>query len=216
MFNRNKPQPLRTNVHIDGFNLYYGALRNTSYRWLDLVKLCNVLLPAYSINRINYFTALVHSRYQDPQAPQRQQTYLRALNTLQNVDIYYGHFLSNSKRMPLAHPSPTGPKTVEVIATEEKGSDVNLATVLLVDAFSQEFDVAVVISNDSDLKLPIDLIRKVPGLQVGVFNPQKVKSWALANVADFYRPIRKGALSASQFPVTLTDSQGQFTKPASW
>src|SRR5947208_16760199 len=61
-------------------------------------------------------------------------------------------------------------RTVEVIRTEEKGSDVNLATMLLVDSFAEEFELAVVISNDSDLAMPIEVVRQM-GFDVGILNP---------------------------------------------
>ena len=125
--------------------------------------------------------------------------------------------------MVISSPTPKGCQSltqgsrfVEVISTEEKGSDVNLATVLLVDAFKGSFENAVVISNDSDLKLPIELARSNLGKQVGILNPQRNRSWALYNVADFYRPIRKGVLGASQFPDVLSDDQGTFRKPSAW
>ena len=80
-----------------------------------------------------YFTAHVKSLPNSPDAPARQQIYLRALRTLRNLEIIYGHFLSHHVRMPLANPGLGQPKTVEVIKTEEKGSDVNLAIHLLHD-----------------------------------------------------------------------------------
>ena len=73
--------------------------------------------------------------------------------------------------MPLAHPPRVGPKTVEVVRTEEKGSDVNLASYLLLDGFRGDCEAAVVISNDSDLKVPIELAQAELGLVVGVINP---------------------------------------------
>src|SRR6266498_1448067 len=134
---------MRTNVYVDAFNLYYGCLKGTPYRWLDLAALCRRLLPNDEINRIRYFTALVSARPDDPQEPQRQLTYLRALRTIPNLSIHTGHYLSHSVRMRLANPPPGGPATVEVIKTEEKGSDVNLATYLLLDAFKQDCQAAL-------------------------------------------------------------------------
>jgi len=170
----------RTNVYIDGFNLYYGCLKDTPYRWLDVEKLCELLLPGAHINRIRYFAALIQSRPENPKAPQRQQTYLRALETIPDLSIHYGHYLSNKKRLPLASPPLIGSRIVEVIATEEKGSDVNLATYLLVDGFAGEYETAIIISNDSDLKLPIEYVRD-KGYSVGILNPQQNRSWALYN-----------------------------------
>ena len=165
--------PLRTNVYIDGFNLYYGAVKGTSYKWLDPSKLCELLLPPHLhlINRIRYFTALVHSRSHDPQQPQRQQTYLRALRTIPNLIIHYGEFHTHNKWLPLANPPSSGPRTVQVSVTEEKGSDVNLATVLVVDGVADDYEVAVIVSNDSDLALAIDYVRNGLHRKVGLLNP---------------------------------------------
>lgn len=119
---------MTTNVYVDGFNLYYGSLKGTPYKWLDLSALCTVLLPKDQVHRIRYFTAHVSARPHDPQQPVRQQTYLRALETLPGLTVHLGHYLVSYPRMPLRHPPATGPRTVEVVKSEEKGSDVNLAT----------------------------------------------------------------------------------------
>ena len=103
-----------------------------------------------------------------------------------------------------------------VIKTEEKGSDVNLATHLLHDAHMDRFDVAVVVSNDSDLLGPIKIVRNELGKKVGILNPQKNPSRAILPHIDFIKQIRSGALGASQFPATMQDATGQFTKPAGW
>ena len=59
----------------------------------------------------------------------------------------------------MAQPPLTGSRIVEVLDTEEKGSDVNLASYLLMDGFWDEYDLAVVVSNDSDLQLPVEMAR---------------------------------------------------------
>jgi len=91
-----------TNIYVYGFNLYYGALKGTPYRWLDPNKLCSLLLPRHTINRIKYFTARVRARRDDPGQPARQEIYFRALRTLPNVEIIFGHFLTNIVSMSLA------------------------------------------------------------------------------------------------------------------
>jgi uncharacterized LabA/DUF88 family protein len=208
---------MRANVYVDGFNLYYGCLKRTPYKWLDLSKLCQFLLPkSVALNEIKYFTALVSSRPNNPQQDIRQQTYIRALQTLPNVSVVYGQFLSHRVRMHLAYPPAVGSHSVEVIKTEEKGSDVNLATEILIDGFLQRYDMAVLVSNDSDLFAPINAVSKILGLPVGIFNPYPKSSRVLQSVASFIKPIRKGVLAASQFPVTLTDANGTFSKPGTW
>ena len=200
---------------MDGFNLYYGCIRGTQHRWLDLSRLFSLLLPSSRIERIRYFTARVRSR-KDPTQGLRQELYLRALRTIPNLTIRYGHFLTHVVSMPLAHSSQQRPPTVDVLRTEEKGSDVNLAMYLLIDGFRDEYDLAVVVSNDSDLIEPIRFARRDLGKQVGILAPHNRPSRVLRSEADFLRPIRQGPLQASQFHPTLSDASGSFTKPWQW
>jgi uncharacterized LabA/DUF88 family protein len=206
----------KTNIYVDGFNLYYGSLKGTPYRWLDLGALSSRLLPKDRINRIRYFTASVSARADNPDAPQRQQVYMRALETIPGLSIHYGHYLSHETRMPLANPRPGGARTVAVVKTEEKGSDVNLATFLLLDAFQHDCDVAVVISNDSDLKLPIEVAQEQLGIKVGVVNPHPAGRRSRALKPTFFKQLRTSALVTSQFPPMLNDANGQIHKPAAW
>ena len=206
----------KINVYIDSFNLYYGCLKNTPYKWLDVGKLSSLLAPkAFQVNRIRFFTARV-TGVTDPDAPTRQDIFLRAVRTVPNLSIFYGHFLTNKVMMPLAERPSAGPKFVRVIKTEEKGSDVNLASYLLLDAFNKDCEAALIVSNDSDLLEPIRIARRSFGLTVGLACPHLKPAKRLTEEADFIRPIRKGVLKASQFPPTMTDSRGKFTKPKSW
>jgi len=103
-----------------------------------------------------------------------------------------------------------------VIHTEEKGSDVNLGTHLVHDANQGRFGTAAVISNDSDLREPIRIVRDELHLPVVVLNPfGGHSSLALGQYANT-RQIRTGVLQASQFPATLQDAHGQILKPPSW
>lgn len=209
---------MRTFVYVDAFNLYYGCLKKTPYRWLDLSKLCGLMLPTNQIIRIKYFTALVTAYPNKPNQPVKQQMYIRALKTLPNVDIIYGHYLTHHVWMPCSKAFRTGTiKLREVVKSEEKGSDVNLGTHLLHDAHKGLFDVAVVISNDSDLMEPIRIVISDLGKIVGVINPgHDHPSQVLLKTAKFFKTIRTGVLANSQFPVTMSDQIGSFTKPASW
>ena len=206
-----------TNVYVDGFNLYYGCLKDTPFRWLDIRQLSMRLVPSgYEVHYVRYFTARVSARPQDPGAPRRQQVYLRALATIPNLTMFYGHFLKSETRMPLARPAPGEPAIVRVIKTEEKGSDVNLASHLLLDTFRGVCSAALVISNDSDLPEPIRIARREFGITVGLGCPHKQPNQVPKQEVDFIRTIRRGALRASQFPTTLEDTNGVFTKPAVW
>ena len=208
---------LLTNVYIDGFNLFYGALKGSPYKWLDLDAVCRRLLPKHRIGRIRYFTAIVAARPQDPSGPDRQRVYLRALETMPHVSVHLGHFLTSYVRMPLIAPPPGGPRTVGVIKTEEKGSDVNLATYLLLDAFRRDCEAAVIVTNDSDLKEPIRVVRHELGMPVGVVNPgdPRKRSRALLDVT-FFKQLRPSILPACQLPDALSDQHGTIRKPAAW
>lgn len=207
------------NVYVDGFNFYYAAVKGTPYKWLDIRQMCHLLLPHDTISEIKYFTALISARPGDPDQPVRQQTYLRALRTIPRLSIIYGHFLTHFVPMVLASSIPGLLQYVTVIKTEEKGSDVNLATHLLNDGYKKAFETAIVISNDSDLVEPIKVVRNELALPVGVLTPQRDphrQSKELRRNATFMRPIRTGVLAASQFPAVLTDAIGAFHKPVDW
>jgi len=88
---------MKTIVYVDGFNLYYGSLRGTPCKWLNLQRLGELLLPQNGIIAIKYFTAKVSARPHDPDQPIRQQTYLRALHTLPNCRNHLWSFLRDAK-----------------------------------------------------------------------------------------------------------------------
>lgn len=111
---------------------------------------------------------------------------------------------------------PGGLATVEVIKTKEKGSDVNLATYLLLDAFKRDCEAAVVISNDSDLKEPITVAQRELGLTVGIINPHPPQRRSRAVQATFFKQIRESTLRTCQFPAVLADADGKTHKPARW
>ena len=201
-------------VYIDGFNLYYGALKRTPYKWLDLARLCATMLPGDNVTAIKYYTARISARPGNPSAPTDQQIYLRALRTIPNLSITYGHFLTHSVSMRLTGVTPT--KRVWVDKTEEKGSDVNLASHLVRDACHNAFQVAVLITNDSDLAEPVRIVRQELNLPVGILNPHQQHSAELKRFATFVKRIRQSDLIASQFPAVLNDAKGAIHKPPSW
>jgi uncharacterized LabA/DUF88 family protein len=207
---------MRTIVYVDGFNLYYGALRGTPYRWLDVAALCQILLPRHDVVAIRYYTAKVGRGAEGTDQAIRQHLYLRALKTNPLVETHYGHFLQHTVTLPLARAVSGGPRFVSVIRTEEKGSDVNLATHMVRDAYESDDHAAILISNDSDLAAPLELLRTRLKRTVGVLNPHPKQSVVLRRTATFTKQIRSGALKASQFPDELADASGVFRKPRTW
>jgi uncharacterized LabA/DUF88 family protein len=208
---------MKTIVYVDGFNLYYGAVKGTQYKWLNVLRMCQLLLPKNQIIKVKYFTALVTARPSDPDQPNRQQVFLRALRTIPGLEIILGHFLEHEVLMPLAKQGSGKKKFALVIKTEEKGSDVNIAAHMLNDGYKGLYEVAVVVSNDSDLVEPIKIVRNELKLPVIVLNQfLNTPSHELGKYATFVKPIRKGVLSASQFPLKLKDAIGTFSKPPTW
>ena len=206
------------NFYIDGFNLYYGSLRDRwpQYKWLNLQSFCESLLPGRLVNRVHYFTARVINTPGDPYVAYRQRVYLRALATLPKVAIHEGLFTVRDVYMPLTS-NPA--RRVQVRRVEEKRTDVNLATTLLLDCFNNACDEFVVISNDSDLVAPIQVVRQEFGKVIGVISPQRSeqRSSALAQAASWsYRTINRSHFANNQLPARLTDARGVFTKPADW
>lgn len=177
-------------------------------------KLCQLLFPSDTITKIKYFTAQVKIRPNDTDLdkPVRQQIYFRALKTISNLEIIEGHFLTHAVTMKNA----TGLGFSKVIKTEEKGTDVNIATHLVNDAHKGLFEIAVVISNDSDLVEPVRIVTSELSIPVIVVSPFSKNSIQLKSIASSVRKLRKGVICASQFSNIMSDSVGTFTKPASW
>lgn len=204
----------KTYVYIDGFNLYYRLLKKApQYRWLDIAKLSRtVLREENSVERVNFYTAAVSAKI-DPEAPAKQRIYLNALETLPEVAIHRGNFLVNDKWVRAKAPEGV-PDYVKASISEEKGSDVNLASHLIRDAFQGKFDVAAVITNDTDLVEPIRIVAEEIGLPVGILSPVENPAKSLKQVASFLRHIRSGHLAASQFPDQLEGTA--IVKPEGW
>jgi len=205
---------VKINIYIDGFNLYYGCLKDTQYRWLNIHKMCKLLFPNDEIVKIKYFTAPIKIRMSDndPDRPNRQQIYLRALRTIANLEIIEGVFLRHKVSMKLANKEGYA----LIIKHEEKGTDVNIATHLVNDAHNKSFEKAVVISNDSDLVTPINVVTQEIRLPVTVISPFDRNNIQLKTVATDVKQIRKGLLGIRQFEEKLRDSTGEFSMPEKW
>ncbi len=119
---------------------------------------------------------------------------------------------SRRRRTVAPHPDAV---ISEVHTMEEKGSDVNLASHLLNDAWKGAFDAAVVMSNDTDLVTPIRMVTTERGKPVIVVCPGR---WQIApklmTVASRVRHIRRGMLRAAQFPPRLAGTT--ISKPQGW
>ncbi|MDE0117283.1 MAG: NYN domain-containing protein [bacterium] len=216
---------MRVGAYIDGLNLYYGGRhlcgRGTpGWRWLDVPKLAELLVSRNKdwieqqavVHRIAYCSAMIDG-VPDAHAPQRQRTYLAALDADSRVAIELGTFVNRNVKG--INVSTGAIQTVQV--PEEKGSDVNVASHLLIDVLTHRIDAAVLITNDSDLRLPAQRARD--HLPLGTVNPRGTPTaQALRGRPD------DGAsghwwysLTAEDFfSCQLSDAVGEHRKPAGW
>ena len=198
-------------AYIDGFNLYYGLKSKgwKRYYWLDLQKLIqNLRKPDQQLVMTKYFTARITAS--DPAKQKRQATFLDALGTLRNFQIFYGHYL---------------PKPVTCFGCgnqwntyEEKMTDVNIATELLMDAVDDKFEVAMIISGDSDLTPPLKVIKATfPHKRlVAAFPPNRISN-QMKNFVHAHFVIGEANLRGSQFPDKITKRDGfVLTRPMEW
>jgi hypothetical protein len=217
------------------------------WRWLDLRKLAEAALPAAwqtsgaTIERVVYCTARVSGKF-DRTSPQDQDVYLRALAASGSVDTFeYGTFVSRVRSSPLATKTRKGTPdivraqwpvmvkdvhnakvqdamfVVSYVHTEEKGSDVNVGAHLLLDVLQGDVEAAMVVSNDSDLELPVRAARdRVP---VATVNPGtnptagKLKGEPADGVGNHsWIKLDEQAYKDSQ----LADPVGKLSKPNGW
>lgn len=199
--------------YIDGFNLYFG-LKGKSwkrYYWLDLEALSKaLLLPQQSLQGTNYFTARLRLANNNQADKQRQDDYLDALATRNNLKIHYGHYLKKTRQCRACYASWPD--------YEEKMTDVNIAVQLIADAFDDNFDTALIISADSDLTTPVQFVlNRFPQKKVVVAQPPGRNSNQLASVSTAVFQISRKKVQASQLPNTVTTAAGIILqRPATW
>ena len=199
----------RLNVYIDGFNLYFG-MHNSGFndcKWLDIHALVELIKqPHYNIASIKYFTARI-SNSQHKQ--KRQNVYLEALETTP-IKIIYGQFRNEETYCKVC-----GQISYE---SKEKMTDVNIATNLLMDAQDDSFDVAFIISGDSDLVPPIKLLReRFPTKDIITVFPPNRESNELKKNSTTSFTLGRNKLNLSQFAKNITSKNGYtLTRPESW
>ena len=140
---------MRTVVYVDGYNLYYGLLRKTAFKWLDLFALFrdHVLDSKAELIQVRYYTAPVLGRMCDsPESPQRQRRYLQALRKMYpaQIVIIEGKIIATTPFQRLFKPIAEAPHLdrVQVIDFNEKKTDVNLAADVITGAWTGAYDPA--------------------------------------------------------------------------
>ncbi len=216
---------MRVGAYVDGLNVYYGGRHlcgrdAPGWRWFDLAASVERLIARNSawatkgatLHRLVYCTALIRGEI-DSNGRRRQEAYLAALGADDRITIELGHFALRKVREEAGQAGWRATRK----AANEKGSDVNVASHLLIDIHTQAIDAAVLISNDGDLRLPAQHARThVP---TGTVNPRGRSTathlrgapndgvgrhwWYRLTAADF-------------FDNQLPDVVGGVRKPADW
>jgi uncharacterized LabA/DUF88 family protein len=199
----------RVIVYIDGFNLYFGmqdaGIENS--KWLNIKSLIeSYLTHNQELIEIKYFTSRITNQ---PGKQKRQTTYLEALET-SGVTIIYG--LYKAKDIECNNCGHNWS------VSNEKMTDVNIATHLLLDAFEDKYDTAILISGDSDLVPPVKAIHKHFNKKtVSVFFPPNRHNVTVAGAAKGSQIIGKKKIKDHQFSLNITKKDGYIlTKPESW
>lgn len=199
----------RVIVYVDGFNLYFSMLdAGFDYcKWLNLKLLVDNLLQSNQVLvEIKYFTSRVSN---NPDKQKRQTTYLEALESV-GVKIYYGNYQSDTvecRRCSNVWPT-----------YNEKMTDVNIATQILIDAYQNKYDMAMLISGDSDLVPPMKAVHEIfKDKRVFAAFPPKRHNQSVALIAKGSLTIGRKKLVDSQFKLEVQKKDGYvLRKPKDW
>jgi uncharacterized LabA/DUF88 family protein len=197
-------------AYIDGFNLYFGLREKGWHRfyWLNVQLLVkNLLKFNQELVMTKYFTARVIG---SPDKQKRQSTFIEALETLPDLKIFYGKYQLNPRKCPNCGFKDNVPN--------EKMTDVNIAVEMLSDAINDKFDVALLLSADSDLTPSVRAIRGAfPQKRIVVAFPPKRWSVELSNIAHACLRIGRANFARSLFPDELKKADGFILQcPATW
>lgn len=207
-----KPSPPkeRLMVYVDGFNLYHG-LHDTSVRqhlWLDLAKLAQSLRPKQQLVGVRYFTATILN---DPTAQSRQGHYIEALSSKNPgiVEVILGRYQAKTKACRGCGHSYT--------SYEEKETDVNMATSIVVDAANGAFDSALIISGDSDMAPAVRAAKKSrQDLFIAAAFPPGRFSQELKHLMPASFPINVNKVNKALLPDVFVARGKTFTRPQKW
>lgn len=196
-------------IYVDGFNLYFGMLEAGlgNCKWLNIRKLIdNFLKPEQQVVSIKYFTSRVSN---NPGKQKRQSTYLEALEAV-DIEIIYGRYQVNNVECHRCGNIWKEPN--------EKMTDVNIATQMIIDEFENKYDAAILISGDSDLVPPIKAVHShFADKRVTVFFPPKRYNSSVAAIAKGSLIIGRKKLADSQFSNDVLSKNGfNLRKPVDW
>lgn len=96
---------MRTACFVDGYNLFYGLLAGTPYKWLDLPSLLAHIIrvehPDSTLDAVSFYTSGVKPSLatRGIASKEAQDTYLRAL-IARGVNVFYGRHQLESGKAP--------------------------------------------------------------------------------------------------------------------
>ena len=218
---------MKTIVYVDGYNLYYGLLRRSAFKWLDLYRLFqdHALGQNAEVLEVRYYTAPVLGRMSDdPESSQRQRTYLQALRKMppNKVTIIEGKIMAETPVLRLVNPVPECPGLTHVKVHDftEKKTDVNLAADLITGAWTGAYEQAVICSNDTDLEGALRVVKEHrPAIRLGLVAPipsddsRKIAA-DLKSHADWSKVLSKVHLERSQLPDKIPGTA--LRRPPAW
>jgi len=237
--------PLRTRIYIDGYNFYYGCLKGTPYKWLDLLPLFEQqILPSILVTdavgqprsfallsspSLKLFTApILETVAKAPDSVSSQSQYHKALRLLhpEQIELIQGYYAVQRvwvKEVDEKQPSkwPRHCQEVQIWKVEEKQSDVNLALQAYHDAITGQIDQAVIVTNDTDIAPALTMIRSHTPVLIGLVVPTRDAArrpnQALVERVHWTRThITATELAACQLPRVIPDTRRPATKPVSW
>lgn len=223
---------MKTIVYIDGYNFYYGCLKGSKYKWLDIFQLCEEILriqsPAYELVKVHFFTAPVKSSFskRGGQSQSAQAVYHQALMQLYSdkIQITEGYFQPERINAIVGNKPPVLTDLTKVWKPEEKQTDVNIAVSAIEDALYKRCEQIVFFSNDSDLGPALAMIkRNFPEIKRAAIFPvlsstprhgsaelQKYVSWSRKH-------IREEELATCQLPSKISRAPSKpAKKPKHW
>ena len=203
----------RVFAYIDGFNLYFGLKSKRWYRyyWLDLHLMAqNLLRPGQTLVAVKYFTARVSATANNSGKQKRQATFLDVVEPLPKTHVFYGHYLTKKIRCGQCGNTWDLP--------EEKMTDVNISVEMMKDAFDDAFDVALLISGDSDLAGPVEtILHRYPHKRIIIVSPPNRHSKRLKYLATGHTNLGENILRKSQLPDQYIRSDGiVLERPPNW
>ncbi len=202
-------------LYVDGFNLYHAIdnLGEPHLKWVNLWELGERLMPnrtRFRLVRAYYVSAI---RKPESDKGKRHQQYVNALKHF-GVECDLSHFICETVECDNCHRNWQDP--------QEKESDVNLALAVYDDAHRDVFDLAYMISSDSDQAATARMFKKrFPGKQLVSVAPTGLEESKAIKQYIPTQKLPKVALEESLLPQAVRGNVNgklimPFMRPASY